>query len=293
MSSPLDELQASAALFLQSRRALPARTDAIAFAASEISGNSRLSPGGAARDLPRAVLASAHLRAARGFSRRRRRRRAERLGAAVRGSTSRRRRPRATISPCSATLSRSTSRRASGSNITSSSPTWLASSGPTSWRSARKATPRLDPAAIAAVPDDAREARPSCVSPRSRLLRVSYPVVALRRSSSPRVKKRWRSPSPKPRASRSTGLGARARVEPVSEGAFALLEGLRDGKALMPRGPEPRRNGPGLHSTSSARSSARGSARGAATASSSASSPEPERAGRGLTSRGDTSTLGP
>jgi hypothetical protein len=233
MSSPLDELQRTAAELLRSRRALPVRPDAIAFASAEISGNSRLSPveqleiyreqfwlrhtSALLEDFPgvAGIVGQADW---------------ERL--------------------CEEYLEQSPPGSYDLADLGHAFPELVAKSD---WLEHRELVtdmarlewayvvafgaedaPRLDPARIASVPDDAWETARLVLSPSLTLLRVSYPVVALRRQLVVPGEDAVQIPEREPASLAVFRRELATRVEPSSEVAFALLEGLRDGKALMP-----------------------------------------------------------
>jgi hypothetical protein len=229
----LDELQQIAARLLRSRRALPARPDAAAFADAEISGNARLSPveqleiyreqfwlrhtSALLEDFPgvAGVIGQADW---------------ERL--------------------CEEYLERTPPASYDLAELGHAFATHVASSD---WLEHRllvadmarlewayvvafgaEDAPRLDPAAIAAVPDEAWESASLVLSPSLTLLRVSYPVVALRRKLVTPEEEAVAIPEPEAACLAVFRRDLSTRVETLSEAAFALLEALRDGKALMP-----------------------------------------------------------
>jgi hypothetical protein len=97
---------------------------------------------------------------------------------------------------------------------------------------AADATP-LDPAKLASIPEQAWESARLVLSPALRLLEVGYPVAALRRAI------RHKDPFSLPGAAAQKLVvyrdGARnLQHQVVSPGAFALLQALASGQALVP-----------------------------------------------------------
>ncbi len=229
----LDELQQVAARLVRSRRALPARPDATAFAGAQISGNARLSPV-EQLEIYREQFWLRHTQALLedfpGVA-----------GIIGQGDWER---------LCEEYLERTPPASYDLAELGREFPEQVARS---EWLEHRELVTdmarlewayvvafgaedvqSLDPAAIAAVPDDAWESAKLVLSPSLGLLRVSYPVVALRR--------RLVTPEdgpvaiPEPEAARLAVFRRElsTRVEPLGEAAFALLESLSLGNALMP-----------------------------------------------------------
>jgi hypothetical protein len=232
MSSPLDELQARAALFLRSRRALPGRTDALAFAEAEISGNSRLSPAEQLevyREQFWLRHTSALLEDFPGV-------------AGIVGQSDWER-------LCEEYLAENPPESYDLADLGHAFPEHVVKSdwlehhalvtdmARLEWAYVvafgAEDAPVLDPAAIAAVPDDAWESARLELSPSLSLLRVSYPVVALRRRLVTPGEEAVAIPEREAACLTIHRRELATRVEPSSEAAFVLLEALRDGKALM------------------------------------------------------------
>ena len=91
----------------------------------------------------------------------------------------------------------------------------------------------LDPAKLALIPERAWERARLVLNPALRLLRVRYPVAALRRD----VRLKRASEIPEPSAQNLVvyrGLDRDLHHEVVGDAQFALLEALHAGVALIP-----------------------------------------------------------
>jgi hypothetical protein len=233
MSSSLDEIQRRAAFLLRSLHALPSREDAVDFASAEIAGNSRLSPV-EQLEIYREQFWLRHTAALlEDFP-------------GLAGIVGQRDWERL----CEEYLEQTPPQSYDLADLGHAFPDlveksdWLphrelcADMARLEWAYAvafgAEDTPLLDPAAIAAVPDDAWESARLTLSPSLSLLRVSYPVVALRRRLLTPSEDPVAIPDPEAACLAVYRRELSTRVERLDEPAFVLLESLRNGMALMP-----------------------------------------------------------